>query len=78
MSDISPLAIPPKAAARLLGYGLTHFYKLLDRGEIRSFRDGGARRVLVESIHEYVARKLAADSQPVRRGPGRPKKSVTP
>jgi excisionase family DNA binding protein len=70
-----PLAVPPKAAAQMLGYGVTHLYKLLNAGELASFADGGARRILVQSIHEYIERRLKADSKPVRRGPGRPKKT---
>jgi hypothetical protein len=71
-----PLAVPPKAAAQMLGYGVTHLYKLLNTGELESFADGGARRVLVKSINDYIERKLKTASKPVRRGPGRPKKTA--
>jgi hypothetical protein len=75
---LAPIAVPPKAAAQMLGYGVTHLYKLLNSGEIQSFADGGARRVLVTSIHDYVGRKLkTADAKSVRRGPGRPRKATT-
>ena len=70
-----PLAVPPKVAAQLLGYGLTHFYKLLNRGEIESFVDGGARRVLTASISAYIERKLKTANSPARRG--RPKTTTS-
>jgi excisionase family DNA binding protein len=74
---LTPLAVPPKVAAQMLGYGLTHIYALLKRGELTSFLDGGARRILVSSIAEYIERKLEADQKPLRRGPGRPRKATT-
>jgi hypothetical protein len=75
-----PLAVPPKAAAQMLGFGLTHVYKLINCGELQSFVDGGARRILTASITDYVARKVEmGGSKPSRRegGPGRPKKTPT-
>jgi excisionase family DNA binding protein len=72
---LTPLAVPPKVAAQMLGYGVTHLYKLLNRNELQSYLDGGARRILVTSINAYVARKLEASSKPARRGPGRPRKN---
>jgi excisionase family DNA binding protein len=74
---LTALAVPPKVAAQMLGYGLTHLYKLLNRGELESYLDGGARRILVTSINAYVTRKLEAGSKPARRGPGRPRKNKT-
>jgi hypothetical protein len=77
---LTPLAVPPKAAAAMLGFGVTNFYKLLNAGEIASFSQGGSRRVLVSSIHDYVARRIEAAEKSVRSGPGRPKKlpKITP
>jgi excisionase family DNA binding protein len=77
VEPLTALAVPPKVAAQLLGYGLTHLYKLLNRGELESYLDGGARRVLVSSINSYVARKLETSSKPARRGPGRPRRTNT-
>jgi hypothetical protein len=74
---LSPLAVPPKVAAQMLGYGITHLYALLKRGELESFTDGGARRILVKSITNYIERKVATNSKPARRGPGRPKKTAS-
>jgi len=75
--EIQPLCVPPKVAGQMLGYGLTRVYSLLKSGELVSFLDGGARRITTESITAYVARKLETGSKPVRRGPGRPKKTST-
>jgi hypothetical protein len=77
VESLRPLAVPPKAAAQMLGYGLTRTYALLKAGELQSYVDGGARRVLVKSISDFIERKLKADSKPVRRGPGRPRKTAT-
>jgi excisionase family DNA binding protein len=60
VEPITPLSVRPKDAMRMLGFGQTHFYRLLKDGELLSYRDGGARRVLVSSIHDYIARRLAA------------------
>jgi excisionase family DNA binding protein len=76
VETLTTLAVPPRAAAQMLGYGVTHLYKLLNRGELQSYLDGGARRILVSSIHDYVARRLETASKPARRGPGRPKRSA--
>ena len=75
---LTALAVPPRVAAQMLGYGLTHLYKLLNAGELESYLDGGARRVLVSSITGYIERKLEASSKPARRGPGRPRRGGTP
>jgi hypothetical protein len=77
---IVALAVPPKIAGQMLGYGVTHTYKLIKRGELISFLDGGARRILVSSITDYIQRKVAA-GEPARRsrpgGPGRPRKNAS-
>jgi excisionase family DNA binding protein len=72
--NITPLAVSPRTAAQMLGFGRTHLFKLLKTGELKSYRDGSKRskrRVLVKSIQEYVERRLEVDSKPA---PGRPKK----
>jgi hypothetical protein len=75
---IVALAVPPKVAGQMLGVGLTFVYALLKRGELQSFLDGGARRILVNSITAYIERRVAA-GEPAKRsrpgGPGRPRKT---
>jgi hypothetical protein len=74
---VEPLLVRPRDAWRMLGCGNTRGYALLAAGELVSFLDGRARKITVESIHQYIARKLAAVGltgatvgapQPRRRG----------
>jgi hypothetical protein len=77
---IEPLLVRPAEAWKMLGCGNTHGYALLAAGELESFLDGRARKVIVSSIHAYIARRLAAANtnkaapQPRRRG--RPRKAL--
>jgi excisionase family DNA binding protein len=69
------LLVKPKAAWRMLGCSNTHGYELLAAGELDSFRDGRSRKITVESIRRYIARRLAASTGPrSTRGRGRPRK----
>jgi hypothetical protein len=70
---IERLAVTPKVAGAMLGYGKTRIFKLLKNGELDSFVDGGARRVLTASIKAYIERRLAASKEVQRahRGPYR-------
>jgi excisionase family DNA binding protein len=56
---MAPLAVPPEAAAEMLGIRPSKLYALLRDGEVQSFQCGRARRVVVESIHDYIARRVA-------------------
>jgi hypothetical protein len=58
--EVEPLLVRPRDAWRMLDCGNTHGYELLNAGELESFLDGRARKITVESIHRYIARKLAA------------------
>lgn len=66
MSDMEPhctgksLGVSPREAAEILGCGRTRIYKLLQLGELISYREGAARRVLTSSIHDYVQRQIEA------------------
>jgi excisionase family DNA binding protein len=55
-----PLIVKPLAACRLLDCGLTRLYELLDAGELQTFKDGRSRKIVVASIHDYIARRVAA------------------
>jgi hypothetical protein len=77
--DAAPLLVRPRGAWRLLGCGNTRGYRLIAAGELESFLDGRARWITTDSIRGYIARKLAAargDTNPPRRGPGRPRKII--
>ena len=65
---VEPLAVRPKIAWRMLGCGNSHGYELLNRGELDSFTDGNARKITVDSIKRYIARRLAKSGK-VRKSP---------
>ena len=54
------IAVPPREASRMLSLSMSKIYELLRNGELDSYSDGKARRVIVASIHAYVERRLAA------------------
>ena len=79
-TPVAPIAVPPLEAARLLSCGLGHVYGLMDNGELEAFSSGRARRIPMQSIHNYMARQLAkadakasdpAEPTPPRRRRGR-------
>jgi excisionase family DNA binding protein len=78
--EVGPLPVKPKIAWKMLGCSNTRGYELIAAGELDSFRDGRSRKITVESIRQYVARRLAPtvslakDTLPRRRG--RPRKTV--
>lgn len=55
-----PLLVKPRDACRLLACGRTRLYQLIASKEIDSFTDGGSRKITTSSIHEFIARQLAA------------------
>jgi excisionase family DNA binding protein len=71
MTIIEPLAVSPREAARLLGIRERRIYQLMSCGELANYRDGRARKILMESIRARVARLAAADKtwQPVKAPP---------
>ena len=50
----------PEVAARL-GIGRTKVYELLSKGELEGVRIGGARRVPLHSVHEFVKTSVARE-----------------
>jgi excisionase family DNA binding protein len=56
------IAVAPREAGRLLSLCLTEVYERMRSGELESYRDGRARRIPMESIHAYVARRRAAST----------------
>lgn len=60
-------SIPRRAAYRveevaemLGGLHLRHVYRLLERGELKSFKIGRRRMVPAEAIDEFIAKQSAA------------------
>src|SRR5262249_40676772 len=60
--SVTPLAVPPREAGRLLSLGIWRIYKLMRSGELQSYSDGRARRIPMASINDYIARRLAANA----------------
>ena len=60
--DSEPLLVKPARACQMLGCGRTRLYQLIAAKELDTFLDGGARKVVVASIHRYIERKLAGAS----------------
>jgi len=73
VSDHERLVVRPRRAWHLLDCGTTRLYELLDQGELESFLDGRSRKITVESIRRYIAKRLAsADKKnPVPQGPAK-------
>jgi excisionase family DNA binding protein len=53
------LAVAPREAGRLLSMCQTRVYQLMRDGTLESYRDGRARRIPMQAIHNYVARRRA-------------------
>jgi len=62
LGDTEILALPAKKAAPFIGVGMTRLYELINSGEIESYRDGKARKVVVASLKAYVERQVAAEA----------------
>ena len=60
--DLGPLVVKPRQAELMLSCSHKRLYELLAAGELQSFRDGSSRKILVESIRQYIARGLAASA----------------
>jgi hypothetical protein len=60
LPPLAPIAVPRKMAWQMLGIGETKLDELVRNGELESYLEGTARRILTASIHSYVARKVAA------------------
>jgi hypothetical protein len=60
-TKVELLAVTPRVAKLMIGCGTTRLYDLLNHGELESYRDGKSRKILVASLRNYVARRLAAE-----------------
>jgi hypothetical protein len=52
----------------LLGVGVTAGYGLIKTGQLQRYKIGRATRITVKSIHDFVARQIAAEEQAKRSG----------
>ena len=60
-SNATPIAVKPKAAAIMLDVSVSTLYELMNAGELKSYRDGASRKILVSSIHDYVERRMSGE-----------------
>jgi hypothetical protein len=65
--EVEPLVVNPKVAWKLLACSNTRGYELLSAGELESFLDGRSRKITVDSIRRYIARRLAPIDPPETR-----------
>jgi excisionase family DNA binding protein len=66
MGDVQllrPRWLTVREVAEVLRYGETKVRLLIIRGDLRSVKDGGSRRVLPEWVDEYVARRAEESEQ---------------
>lgn len=62
------LLVDVAAASRLLGLSRSFTYsRLIQTGRLRSYKIGGARRVIVEDLHEFI-RRLKEESEEAAHG----------
>jgi excisionase family DNA binding protein len=59
LGDDERLVVSPRRTAVLLDCGVTRVYELINSGELESYKDGAARKIVVASIRDYIARKLS-------------------
>ena len=56
VNPAAPLLVRIERAADMLSLSRSRVYELMDAGEIRSVKAGRSRRVIVQSLHEFIAR----------------------
>ncbi len=54
MTESKPIAYRPLEAARAIGLSRTQLDRLIARGEIRSFKVGGARFITDDELRRWV------------------------
>ena len=58
----SLLLVNPRKAREMLSCSHKKLYQLMADGELQSFKDGRSQKIVVESIRQYVARRLDASA----------------
>jgi excisionase family DNA binding protein len=61
-----PIVASVNETMATLKIGREKIYQLLNSGELKSYREGGSRKILWRSIEDYVERRLAEEAK--RRG----------
>jgi len=55
-----PYATSPKGLQRILDCGATKVAELIKLKEVESYKDGKSRKIVIQSIYDYIARCRAA------------------
>ena len=80
--QFGPLVVKPKVAWAMLQCSNTRGYELLAAGELESFLDGRSRKITVDSIRAYIARRLEYEgrfnAKPIDRGRKNRRRSERP
>jgi predicted DNA-binding transcriptional regulator AlpA len=61
-----PLVATAMQSMTALGICRAKLYEKINTGELESYMDGGSRKILWDSIHAYIRRRLEAEAE--RRG----------
>lgn len=59
----SPLSVGVEDGARMIGVARSMFYEILARGELKSFKLGRRRLVLVKDMEAYINRQARENSR---------------
>ena len=73
-----PLVVSPRVAMRMLGCARATLYALLRRGELQSYSEGTARKIVVASIHALIQRRVAAAASFTPARPSRKRQTKFP
>jgi excisionase family DNA binding protein len=55
-APLTPLAVGPNGAARLIGVSRSRVYELINAGELPAYKDGARTLILVADIEAWLAR----------------------
>ena len=62
-SAVNPLSVGVEDGARMIGVARSMFYEILARGELKSFKLGRRRLVLVKDMEAYINRQARENSR---------------
>jgi len=60
--DVAPTALDTSQAGAYLGISRVQIYRLMRKGELRSFHIGKCTRILRSELDLYVMRQMAAEA----------------
>lgn len=60
---VNPLSVGVEDGARMIGVARSMFYEILAKGELKSFKLGRRRLVLVKDMEAYINRQARENSR---------------